>query len=187
MAVLADPRPALDAVLVGAVILEDPRTAEITEAWLAAPVWREALRILRGAQQRGHRLGTLRVAGDVLARAHCDRLLCDVPPPGHEADYPVPECPHEGGSGIWLPRTLAAEAVVAATEVPLAAVLADARRRLVVLELGSLGQLLAAYADAAPAVLYAAFPTLQARLAQIDTLVARYGAPIDTPDTVEAA
>jgi hypothetical protein len=84
----------------------------------------------------------------------------------------VPEHPHGGGSGIYLPRTTAAEAVCAAHEVPLVAVLGQARERVVRLELARLGRLLALYGDVRPAVLYTAFPTLRERLAHIDALPA---------------
>jgi hypothetical protein len=113
---LADEEPTLDAVLVGHIILENPDTADVTEAWLEAPLWREALTILRRAQRQGQQLGDLITAGDVLARAHCDVLLCDVPPPGHEERVPRARAPawrwerdlsaaHDGGGGrLCCPR-----------------------------------------------------------------------------------
>src|SRR5262249_27299640 len=95
-----------------------------------------------------------------------------------EDEFPAPEHPHTGGTAIYLPQSTAAEAVCAAVDVPLAAILADARMRVVRLELARLGRLLAHFADVTPAVLYTALPTLRERFAAIDALVARYGPPL---------
>ena len=112
----------LDLVLLGLLILEDPRAAEVTEEWFDSPRWRGAACILLRHRRQGGRLGDLIVAGDVLRRAHCDLLLCAVEP-GADPN-------HHRHSGFDFPRTAAAEAVCAVADCaspPVA--LAEARRR----------------------------------------------------------
>jgi hypothetical protein len=57
---------ALDAALVGVIILDHRIAADVTEAWCATPRWIEAARVLCG--YRG-RLGTIFAASAVLAEA----------------------------------------------------------------------------------------------------------------------
>jgi hypothetical protein len=75
----------LDAVLTGLIVLEHPAATEIDDSWLEAPRWTWAVRVLRRHQARGGTLGDLIVAGAVLEAA-----------------------------GVDLPKTTAAEAVLAA-------------------------------------------------------------------------
>lgn len=138
--------PMLDAVLTGHIIMEHPDTSEITPDWLAEPRWREALTVLRRAQRGGQRLGDLMTAGRVLA--------------------------HAAGGAVYLPWTTAAEAVCAAYETPLAAVMGAARERAVRFALQEFAAFLTYVAALAPAPMIAALPTLRTRLTAIETFVA---------------
>lgn len=102
----------LDRVLAGLVIRADDAAQEITEEWCATARWREVVRVLCRHRARGGRLGDIIAAGEVLDEAH-----------------------------IPLPRTTAAEAVLAADEAgPPVWVGARARERLVRLTLRRLAR-----------------------------------------------
>lgn len=157
----------LDAVLVGLLILEHPLAAEVTDEWCATPRWREAASILLRHRRRGGQLGDLIVAGEVLRRAHCDLMLCDV--------GPEPEADHASHSGFDLPWTTAGDAVCAVADCASPTVaLAEARKRLPILQLCRLVRLFGTLTAASLEGVFAAFPAVRAAMTEIEANVARF-------------
>jgi hypothetical protein len=157
----------LDAVLVGLVILEEPLASELTDEWIATPRWRESASILLRHQRRGGQLGNLIVAGEVLRRAHCDLLLCDI-----ESGADPHDLRH---SGFDLPWTAAADAVCAVADCPSPTVaLAEARRRVPILQLRRLVRLFETLTTASLAGVFDALPAVRAAAAVIEANVARF-------------
>jgi hypothetical protein len=105
---------ALDATLVGLLIVEHPAAAVVTPAWCATARWQHVTRILCRHRQDGGRLGDLLTAARVLDHA-----------------------------GMDLPGTTAADALVAADEaVPAPYVIRAARERLLRLQTRRVARLL---------------------------------------------
>jgi hypothetical protein len=98
-----------DATLVGLIALDDPRARDVDESWIAAPRWREAARALLAHRRRGGALGDLLTTADVLVNE----------------------------TVLYLPRTTAADAVLAAHDlvVDVPTFLREARVRAVRLQL----------------------------------------------------
>src|SRR5262249_33191567 len=112
--------PELDAVLMGLVILEDPTAATIDADWFETPRWQRCARVLVRHRRAGRPLGDMLVASGVLEIA-----------------------------GIDFARTMAAEAVLAASEGARArAILRQARERLLRLRLRRLARRLQTIAAA---------------------------------------
>jgi hypothetical protein len=162
---------------VGILILEDPRASELTEEWLVTPRWREVASILFRHRCRGGRLGDLIVAGDVLRRAHCDLLLCDDCEPGAAPDSPR-------HSSVDLPWTTVADAVCAVADCASPTVaIADARRRLPLLQLRRLVRLFETLTAASLESVYRALPAVRDAIAAIEANVERFQPRLPTvPD-----
>jgi len=118
--------PGLDAALLGYVILGDLATADVTGEWFEAPQWQRAARALLKHRAQGGTLGDLITAGRVLTENQID-----------------------------FGMTLAAEAVMATSEVANAQVIVDrARRRLPRLRLRRLAKLLEVTSGSEPAAMF---------------------------------
>ena len=141
---------ALDSQLAGLIILGDPVAANVSPAWCATQRWERAVRVLVRHRDAGSHLGSILVAGDVLAAA-----------------------------GTPYPRTTAAEAVVASVEQVPVAVVAAGRARFVWLEAQRVAGLLADAAHAEPAgllwALEEARPRVDLLLVQARELMASIG------------
>jgi hypothetical protein len=169
----------LDAALVGLAILDEPIAHELTEEWIATPHWREAASILLRHRRRGGRLGNLIVAGEVLRRAHCDLLLCDVDP-GADPNHPR-------HSGFDFPWTTAAEAACAVADCASPTVaLTEAGQRLPLLQLRRLVQLFETLTTASLAGVYAALPRVRDAIAAIEANVGRFSPRLPTEPDIEA-
>jgi hypothetical protein len=106
--------PELDAVLMGLVIIEDPKATAVESDWFESPRWQRSARVLLRHRAAGGPLGDMIRAGEVLQAA-----------------------------GIDMPWTTAAEAVCATVEAaPTSAILRQAQERLPRLRLRRLANLL---------------------------------------------